>query len=422
MKIKTLFTVLLFFVTLASCAPKITVTPTETVVRATSTPDPSATSIPRPSPTATEYFSNSLECIYPEKIQGAPALNGSLLTIDDSNDVELYNLKTNEKLTLGRVVIGTGVISKYQKIAYIDGDKNQVKIVSSGGEILFSVAAPENWIEILDWPDSEHLLIGNMPFRSDGGWYPPSSTIFLNITNGQSAEFLPDYPDIYKYISGPPRLGKYSYSLTAYDPSMTRVVYPVSTSENEYVILWDVQEKQEITRFQNHYPFGQIAWNANGTSFVISIPPYYKTYAGKTYSNVSDNLPYVGGNEIFLANRDGESKRLTFWTTQEITTIHSFSWSPNNEYVAFWLEIGDEKPTWQLAVMEIKTSKITNYCIEDEGSLDIVWSSDSSKLISTISKDDFKNHESILVDLQSEKSTIWSFENNIIVGWFDTIR
>ena len=184
--------------------------------------------------------------------------------------------------------------------------------------------------------------------------------------------------------------------------------------------MWDVQKKQEITRFQNLYPFSDIAWNGDGTYFVISLPPYYTTYSGKTYSNVSDNLPYVGGNEIFLANRDGESKRLTFWTTKEKTTIHSFSWSPNNEYAAFWLEIGDEKPKWQLAVMEIKTGKITNYCIEDEGALNIIWNSDSSKLISTISKDDFKNHEFILVDLQSKKATIWSFENKIIVGWFDT--
>ncbi|GEM_PF-1153953 len=420
MRTKISFVSFILSLALIACTSEITVVPTKTAVQETLLPVPLVTVDQIPSSTITQQFDSSFDCTFPKNSQSIPAfLNGTLLTMNGSNNIELYNLSTNETITLGQVVIGTGVISNRQKVAYIDGDENQVSVVSSNGEILASVPAPENWVEIIDWPDSEHLIIGNMPYRSDGGWYPPSSTIILNIKNGQSIEMLPEYPDIYKYISGPPRMGNYSYSLTAYDPTLNRVIYPAGTSKIEYMVLWDVQKMQEITRFYNYYPYGEIAWNTDGTHFVISLPPYYETYSGETYRNVSDNLPYVGGNEIFLASQDGKSKRLTFWTTRKQTTIHSFSWSPNNQYVAFWLETGDEKPEWQLSILEITTGEITSYCIEDEGSLQIIWNSDSSSLISTISKDDSMNHESIFIDLQSNAAMIWSFENRMVVGWFE---
>jgi len=353
-------------------------------------------------------------------------LDSTLVTIEgNSNNIELWDLEADIKIALGQVVILSGVISNYQKVAYIDADKHEVKIVSPKGEMLSTIPATENWVEILDWPDREHLLIGNMPYRPNGGgWDPPSSTISLDIRSGKNIEFLPKYPNIYDYQMGPPDLGYYSYSVAAYDPSLTRVVYPAVTSDLEYMVLLDILEHQEITRFHIPFPFSDIRWNKDGTFFIISLPPLYKDFYGNIYKNVSDDLPYVGGNELFLVSRNGEIKRLTYLSTKYAINEYSFSWSSNNEYVAFWLTIGTDNPEWQLAILKIKTGELTSYCIDDndEGSLPIVWASDSNQLISTISKKDYVNQELILIDAQKNRSTILSLENRIVIGWLDNIH
>jgi len=424
MKIKTFITVLLLAISLSSCTPAVTAIPTETAMPTALIPIPSATPTFLPTPTTSENFSNELKCIYPEEIQSSPALNSTLLTSDGiSNNIELWNLETNKKIVLGRVVILSGAISNYQKVALIDADKHQLKIVSPEGAILSTVSAPKNWVEILDWPDSGHLLISNMPFLQDGGWDPPSSTISLDLDSGKNVEFMPRYPDIYAYISGPPGFGSYSYSLTAYDSTLTRVLYPAENQDSSFIVLWDISNHKEIARIQTDFPFGDVQWKKDATAFIVSAPPSYTDWQGKVHKNVSDQLPDVGGNELFLVSRDGEIKRLTYLTTKYVVNEYALSWSPNKENIAFWMKIGTDTPEWQLAILETTTGKITSYCINnDEGSLPIIWASDGNQLISTIAKKDGANSEFILIDTQKNKSAIWSVKNQVVLGWLDKNR
>jgi WD40 repeat protein len=375
-----------------------------------------------PTHTPVENISNQLDCIYPERVQGSLTMQGSLVELEGkSNNLEVWNLDMEQKIVLGRVQILSGVATNYQRIAYIDADKHQVKIVSSDGKVLFEHSAPNNWVEILDWPASEHLLISNMPFRQDESWYPPSSTISLDINSDKYIELLPEYPNIYTYTSGAPSFGDYSYSLTAYDPTLTYVVYPADTLNSSYVALWDILNHREIVRLQMSFPFGAIRWKKDGASFIISAPPRFKDWQGNEYRNVFDDLPYVGGNELFLVDRNGTIKRLTYWTTKYEMDESALAWSPNNENIAFWLKLGTDNPEWQLAILNVETGETRSFCTGgEEGSLPIIWSPDGKQVISTISQNDYINHEMLLIDIQKNQSRIWPLETRIVVGWLDT--
>lgn len=411
MKINTLTTFLLLAAILVSCAKTATNAPSVLF------PISSATPTFLQVPPASNYPNDELECIQPERVQGLPSLDSTLVTFDkNSKNIELWNLKTDNKIVLGRVEILSGAMANFQKVVYIDADEHQMKIVSPTGEILSTISAPENWVEILGWINDKNLLIGNMPFLPNGGWYPPSSIVINNMDSGEIIEFSPKYPNIYGYASGPPHFGYYSYSLTAYDPSLTRVVYPASTSDYEYLVLWNILEHREIARFYISFPFSEIRWNKDGTFFIAGFPPHYEDTYGNTYKNVQDELPYVGGNELFLISKNGGIERLTNLTTKFVIDEYSFSWSPNSDYVAFWLKIGVDTPEWQLAVLKLKTGEITSSCIDHEGTLPIIWSPDGDQIMSTT------HSETLLIDIQENKFTVWSTDDRIVIGWFDNIH
>jgi len=355
---------------------------------------------------------NQLDCVQPENVQEAPILHGIIADFDeDNNQIELWNSNDNTTLLLGRVEILSGAISNQNQLAYIDADTREVKILSPQGKTLSTFSASKNWVELIDWTNNQQLLISSMPFRPDGSWYPPSSTIALNVDSGEYTELSPSYPNIYAYTSGPPDFGVYSYSLTAYDPVLTKVVYPAQTTDNFYLSLWDIPNEQEVARFQTSYSFGEVKWKGDGEVFVVSLPP--------TYNNKSGDISYVGGNELFLVGKDGEIRRLTYLTEKNVVNEYSLSWSPDKAKIAFWLKSETDTHKWQLAILNTKTGELASYCIDGEGSLPIIWSSDSNQLMSTFSNEEYTNHQFLLIDIQEKNSEMWSSNGKVVIGWFD---
>lgn len=359
-------------------------------------------------------------CLQPSNTQSFSVVEGNIATLsDEANIISLWNLDNEPSLALGRVEILGGVSSTYEKIAYIDADRQEVVVVSAQGEEIAAVPAQDNWVEVLDWVDGENLLIGNMPLRGNGGWSPPSSTIILNIASGKYIEIFPDYPDIYPYTSGPPNFDRYSYSITSYDSTLTRVVYPGVTQIDFFIALWDVTNKHEIVRLQLPYSYYPPKWKSDGSSFIISAPPKYADLEGKLHRNILDELPYVDGNELFSVSRDGEIKRLTFLTTKYKAEESAYMWSPNGKLVAFWLKIENDNRGWQLAILNTETGKITNYCVgSGDGSFPIVWSPDDDQIISTFRNADNGKLESILVNINTEIAYV-IHEEEVVFGWMD---
>lgn len=358
----------------------------------------------------------SNHCITPTTVQKWGDVQETIVTFDKDNRLSLWNPSLGQKNVLGRVEILYGALSNGQELAYLDRDSHQLILISPSGIRMATKSVPETWVEILGRLGAEKILISNMPLSSNGGWKPPSSTISLDLSTGSFREFHPEYPEIYSYGSGPPNFGRYSYSITAYDPKLTRVVYPSTTNTSMSIVLWDILNHRRLADLIAPFPWNEPVWRDDGASFIISVPPMYEDRQGNTFKNDNEEVPYMGGNELFEMERDGKSKRLTYLTTKYVAEQRSYTWSPDWEWIAFWLKTG-EGMKWELATLNIKTGEITNYCVDggSEPSYDIFWLPTGNRIISTISYAE-GGRRVLLVDFEKKVATFVP-EDEVIVGW-----
>jgi Tol biopolymer transport system component len=69
--------------------------------------------------------------------------------------------------------------------------------------------------------------------------------------------------------------------------------------------------------------------------------------------------------------------------------MQAFSWSPDRQKIAIWLNITPEKrdSNMQLAVLELSTHQVTNYCINGSIAFNLskesapIWSPDGKQLL-----------------------------------------
>jgi len=354
------------------------------------------------------------ECLTIDETKNFNGTQGTIAVLDDNNKLSLLNLETRNMIALGRTEILNGALSDGWRLAYIDTDLQKLLIVSSSGDILSTMSVPKNWIEVLDLVDNI-VLLSNIPIRQDGSWAPPSSTIALNLLDNTYSEFLPEYPEIYSYASGPPNMGRYFYSITAYDPTQNYVVYPAETDTDSKIVLFDIRSHRQIVRLQMPFPWNAPIWRNDGEAFLISIPIEYSDWQGKVYKNVMNDLPYVGGNELFVVDKNGDIKRISFLTTKFPADEQSYVWSPNNKMIAFWLKVGVDNAQWQLSTLNVDTGDVTSYCIDGDGLYPIFWSKDGTRIITTVQGSNGDTNI-LLIDIQ-KKTAIRVTKKAIAMGW-----
>ena len=90
-------------------------------------------------------------------------------------------------------------------------------------------------------------------------------------------------------------------------------------------------------------------------------------YTSPAYGNQIENMPgepSIGGEELVGMSRDGLLKRLTYLTNTYVAHPGAMSLSPDGRYIAYWLTIEDSPyPGERLAVADLLTGNVTNYCI-----------------------------------------------------------
>jgi len=360
------------------------------------------------------------ECIIPDLSQNLGDFPGTIVLFDEFNQLSLRKAKSEQDILLGKIDMLYSVLSNGQELAYIDTDLARLMVVSSSGEEITTVNAAENWVEILAWIGHEKVLIGNMPLLPNGGWNPPSSTLNLDLSTGQYQELFPNYPKIY---TGPPlpNFGRFSYSITAYDPILTRVVYGTTWGKSA-IVLWDLVNERELIRLYARHIWNTPEWKADGTEFIISLPPQMKDSNGDIHRIVNDHSDYIGGSDFFTVSRDGEIKRLTFLTTKINAQEREYTWSPDQKQVGFWFNTTGEDTQWRMAVLNVVTGQILDYCVYGkDGSFPMYWSSDGRYLISTYGAPDYSstnNTRIILLDLITKTAKLVN-SKDIVVGWMD---
>lgn len=256
----------------------------------------------------------------------------------------------------------------------------------------------QHWVAILQWLDNQNLLI------SLGGAY----SVFNPFT-GERRGLVNDF----QYYAVPYGVGANWWGVV-YNPSLTRAVYPSdpafvnANGEFGKIVLWNMQTNKFVTSLSSFSnPWGwEPVWSPNGKELIIALgqegPPGSSVY-----------------NELYKVSLDGQQTKLTY-----INAIHSkwsmishYSWSPDARQIAFWLDINLGT---QLAILNLDTMLVTNYCIDLANVEEPpIWSPDGRQLVIptyNYSKDTV-TFDIVLIDLEENVAFMLTQGNFRPVGW-----
>ena len=409
---------------LSSCKSLQATISIEDVAPTSSTPSRLPSSTPIYTPTSSSNLSRySIECIeIYDAIPPELTLEG-ILALDSFIEGEssyLLNLTTGRKITIGNTLPSNMVISPDRTLlAYWDIGRNAVIITDPSGVDLKVIPDPDERYTPSQWVTKDRLALGyrrrewNDPFTLE-------SLIIMNPFTGEQREFLPDLPNINNILNAI-SWSDYFGSRMVPNSSVSYFVYPASEDGGMALILWDIQAQEEITRIFQFYldtgiTVGTPQWSSDGSQFISSaqlryvIDPSDQSFQPikfvganlrNAYINVNDDLPYLGGSEFISVDATGNINRLSFLTTEYIPIESNWSWSPNESWVAFWLQFRLEDDKYadpQLAFLNVQTGEVIDTCLRGEG--EPVWSPDSKQLAIHLYQEDEYSTDVILVDFE----------------------
>lgn len=232
-----------------------------------------------------------------------------------------------------------------------------------------------------------------------------------------------DFPDIATKgvdwgIDRPARqMGLFRGTNIVYDPTLTHVLYP---KNNNSVSLFNLETDQEITQLSISGQARLPKWSPSGSEVAII----------GTVSNLSNDEIH---DELIIVSRDGTNiRRLSFPSSfSKKLHIENYSWSPNSQKIALWLETDNNEATTvqnplELAVLDVAKNKVLTHCISGTSAVEhetytnninIIWSPDSAYLlIVRYSNESNKNTEEVIVDL-SRNTAYRVAENMEPIGW-----
>jgi Tol biopolymer transport system component len=205
-----------------------------------------------------------------------------------------------------------------------------------------------------------------------------------------------------------------------YDFTLKRVLYPKG---NGTTVLYDTEKELELAAIQLNDGGMSPAWSPDGRFVVIT-----------SKSGVSQGKL---GDEFFITSREGPNfAQLTYLgNTYAGDSIKSYSWSPDNSRIAFWMKSPDTEE-YSLAIADVTSGDITNYCITGLAtsfSINLesnpayvtllgvrtgkpVWSPDGTKLLISQWDPKKKNINVFLVDLTQQAA--YPFAKDLDpIGW-----
>jgi hypothetical protein len=356
-----------------------------------------------PTPTNIVDLSNlTTQCV---EILDAPSndvnLRNSLVLSNVSSESYIYNLETGEKRALEITLFATDLIVSpdFQKMAYINYETKELVIKDVNGNEIKTISGFDDHFVLAKWLDNKSLVI-NKATEDEPLYYHYSLVIFDSETDNFLEFNIADFPNANTYSTG--------YSYLYPNPQITKMIY-LSQDVDKSVILFDMQSKRQLKEL--YFSKGIPLWARDGDKFAISAVLNFDKY-----SNFSDDLPYLGGDEIFLVNTDGEMRRLTFLATQYQNNHFSFiSWSPTETYMVFNLQNNDEI-NFGLSILDVNTGNIVNYCIQDTWGY-VFWSPDEKQIAFT-RWDGLGSSKAEVYILDLEKNLVFKVAHNTMVaGW-----
>ncbi len=389
--------VIAFGLLLAACGPQATEEsptplPTETT-SPTETPDPAA--IPAESRLSTkcvETIDTSLADIQ---------LSGSLfiVSVDEGNITYLWDLSSGEKIKADTGTTHVVLSPDRARLAAIDRRMEALIVLDASATRLLEITDWGDEYDVIEWLKNNQLAV-KMP-HGDAA-YEPDALLVFDIATKERQEILPEFPLITTFLQDI-SWGGYSLIPMVPNPQLTHLVYSASEDDDNLLILWNLQDEQEIRRIYNHGSpstgvyISPPAWSRDGTSFITSAMLRYTfdpknddepihplqsaaEASGNSFINVDDASAYVSGFELIRVNQSGQTERLSYLTTTFNASQEDWIWSPDETRIAFWLTIKDEEFAMRdsLAVLDVASGEVTQYCIS--GYRTPIWSPDGRQI------------------------------------------
>lgn len=372
--------------------PSLTATVTPTV-----TLTPTQTSTPTVSPEIMGY-----QCLEIADYRAADHhLKGVIVYNDDNN---LYAYLSNEETgdfyffprdegdrLLSFDVSPDGRFLKYFHHSVRNQEERAIIMTADGKPVWSQVISDYSW----QWFDNNRLEHG---MTSENGEHTLS---LLNPFNGERQNLPVDFPSSEMYSENF-FMAWIRASSPMYDPTLMRVVYGSAFHDSSYLIhptitLWDTQSNQKVLEI-NTMDWGDTpVWTPDGQQFLMA-------------ANFDPKKTQDFADEFFAISRDGDIRQLTHFMDyyKETDILDNYKLSPDGKLMAFWIVTQPslyEGP--QLAVLNIETGEVINYCIKGDAFADNahgpwlpVWSPESTQLL-VISRppEDTKVRRVVAVDI-----------------------
>ena len=398
--------------------------PTKTATH-TSSPSPTPTLEPSPTPrpdTPTATITNT-----------SPNTAAPTPTVSSEARLEYRCLEINPAPLADGIYAGTIVLAAYQNPSYLlelstgdmipllgeDKQLSYGEIVSPDRKWLaYEILEPaqivvdslsdeqtpiripweEDWFALIGWLNNQTLLVSGEGDSPNMVIYPFS---------GEQDPILSDFPE---YNRDP---GTW---FEQYNPQLTKVVYTryPTIDVASYIALWNMKSQETITAIHSYTgvgPYGtQPVWSPSGDAFIMSLFHEDQDNESSWYT------------ELYRISQDGEQYQVTnlraYYT--EYLFVQEYQWSPDESQVAFWLRYSlGELSKAQLAILDLETSQVINYCIDDRfgTSHELVWSPDGHQII--VNAKYVEEPAVLLLDL--DRQVVHRIAGDMkAVGWLDT--
>jgi hypothetical protein len=407
---------LLFALTLTICISTAPVTPIDKAML-TLTPYPTPFATKRPLPSITDEPEPRQDYRFIEALPDNAALAkfaGKLVVSDALHyNTSILDAATGNRRDLS--FVGCLAVSPSgQWLAYCPSanDSSPMRLIIENAQGFKKIDLPINkdWWLGATWLDEEQLAINVWENRSVG-YHRLLPMEVLNPFTRKSQVFESNYPGMKPPIEGP-ALSRVSfpfeYTAVVYNSNLDRAIYPDTANEEAFIVLWDIIHQKTVAKLEYHYGFEYAPlWSPDGSRFAIAV-------------GVSHDMSILL-NEWFLVTHDGKIEQVTkFADKYKSVETGAASWSPDGNYLAFWLDLPDGECVGKhLALLDLRTKHVIHYCnpnnLEGVTLFDPVWLPDSTHLLYQDYYDDIRCHL-ILLDIKQDRAWIVG-ENEIPEGW-----
>ena len=286
---------------------------------------------------------------------------------------------------------------------------SQSNIIDSNGQLVIAINKETGWTDF-EWLNEEILLI-NFPGRGN----PLVSFALVEREQRIIEPFITETGFFEAELID--KWGFYANHRIVYDSRLTRALYALLNEKGPQIVLHDIEINEDLMFLPTYEGWGTSPkWSPNGEHIAIALN-----------TNSSFQVDGMRKYELFIIDRDGDK----FYATNlaeisESIYISSLSWSPDSSHIAFWYTASNNSlhENLELAMLNVDTKKITNYCMSKNeethswkrNDISPIWSPDSAALLIEIPDTGNVTPSTLIVDILQEKAILIK-SGMIPVGW-----